>query len=87
MFQKSGLYGLIKVPLFAGLPFKTFQKIGSLALWEAVFILELQFAETQECLTDLLTDSITSTVPTTTWLSGLPTTTSFDLTNTMATRY
>lgn len=33
--------GLIKVPLFTELPFNTFQKIGRLALWAAVFILEL----------------------------------------------
>lgn len=35
------------MPLFTGLPFNTFQKIGRLALWTAVFISELQFAETQ----------------------------------------
>ena len=36
------------MPLFTGLPFNTFQKIGRLALWETVFILKLQFAETQD---------------------------------------
>ena len=43
--------GLIKVPLFTELPFYIFQKSGRLVLWEIIFILELQFAETQGILT------------------------------------
>ena len=39
--------GLIKVPLLVKLPFSTLQKFGRLVLWEAIFILELHFAETQ----------------------------------------
>ena len=40
--------GFIKVPLFLKLLFSTLQKFGRLVLWEAVFILELHSAETQE---------------------------------------
>ena len=40
--------GLIKVPLFVKLLFSTLQKFGRLVLWEAMFILELHSAETQE---------------------------------------
>jgi hypothetical protein len=40
--------GLIKVPLFLRLLLYIFSKFGRLVLWEIIFILELQFAETQE---------------------------------------
>lgn len=46
--QSLVLAGLIKVPLFAELPFYIFQKSGRLVLWEIISILELQFAETQD---------------------------------------
>ena len=39
--------GLIKVPLFIRLLLYIFSKFGRLVLWEIIFILELQFAETQ----------------------------------------
>lgn len=35
------------MPLFLRLPFDIFEKSGRLVLWEIIFILELQFAETQ----------------------------------------
>ena len=40
--------GFIKVPLFVKLLFSTLQKFGRLVLWEAMFILELHSAETQD---------------------------------------
>ena len=38
----------MKVPLFIRLLLYIFSRFGRLVLWEIIFILELQFAETQD---------------------------------------